>query len=96
MKSGLSRLTGKRTPILLAAAFAAIGVAVSARFVSQQRANAAAVVSPAASGAASGLGQLSGLLPRGKLTEESAIQVNLSNEMVRLPLYLGEAHGKRV
>jgi hypothetical protein len=45
-------------------------------------------------GAATGLGQLSGLLPRDHLTEESAIQVNLSNETVRLPLYKGEAHGK--
>jgi hypothetical protein len=42
-------------------------------------------------GAATGLGQLGGLLPRGKLTLESAIQVNLSNETVRLPLYPGDA-----
>src|SRR6266704_2916413 len=41
-----------------------------------------------------GLGQLSGLLPRDHLTEESAIQVNLSTETVRLPLYKGEAYGK--
>src|ERR1700688_3293002 len=40
-----------------------------------------------APGAADGLGQLTGLLPRNHLTEESAIQVNLSNETVRLPLY---------
>jgi hypothetical protein len=39
------------------------------------------------------LGQLSGLLPRDHLTEESAIQVNLSNETVRLPLYKGVASG---
>jgi hypothetical protein len=42
-------------------------------------------------GSATGLGQLSGLLPRDKLTLESAIQVNLSNETVRLPLYKGAA-----
>jgi hypothetical protein len=42
-------------------------------------------------GSARGLGQLSGLLPRNKLTEESAIQVNLNNETVRLPLYKGDA-----
>jgi hypothetical protein len=42
-------------------------------------------------GAATGLGQLSGLLPRNKLTLESAIHVNLSNETVRLPLYPGDA-----
>ncbi len=45
-------------------------------------------------GAATGLGQLSGLLPRDHLTEESAIQVDLSNETVRMPLYKGEAYGK--
>src|SRR6266700_6880483 len=41
-----------------------------------------------------GLGQLSDLLPGDHLTEESAIQVNLSTETVRLPLYKGEAYGK--
>jgi hypothetical protein len=43
------------------------------------------------SGSATGLGQLSGLLPRNKLTLDSAIQVNLSNETVRLPIYPGTA-----
>jgi hypothetical protein len=41
--------------------------------------------------ASTGFGQLSGLLPRNKLTLESAIQVNLSNETVRLPIYPGDA-----
>src|SRR5436190_1883814 len=45
----------------------------------------------AALGAAKGLGQTSGLLPGNKLTLESAIQVNLSNETVRLPIYPGTA-----
>src|SRR5258707_3915470 len=40
-----------------------------------------------------GLGQLSGLLPRDHLTEESALQVDLSAETVRLPLYKGDANG---
>jgi hypothetical protein len=40
---------------------------------------------------ASGLGQLSGLLPRNHLTLGSAIRVNLNNETVRLPLYKGDA-----
>ncbi len=44
-----------------------------------------------APGAAKGLGQLSGLLPRDHLTTESAIQVDLSKETVRLPLYKGIA-----
>src|SRR5689334_4580627 len=42
-------------------------------------------------GSATGLGQLSGLLPRNKLTLESAIHVNLNNDTVRLPLYPGDA-----
>src|ERR671934_2967972 len=49
-----------------------------------------------APGAATGLGQLSGLLPRDHLTTESAIQVDLSKETVRLPLYPGDVDGKRV
>jgi hypothetical protein len=47
-------------------------------------------------GASTGLGQLTGLLPRDHLTEESAIQVNLDKETVRLPLYPGMANGKKV
>jgi hypothetical protein len=42
-------------------------------------------------GSARGLGPLSGLLPRSKLTLESAINVNLSTETVRLPIYPGVA-----
>jgi len=43
-----------------------------------------------------GLGPATGLLSRDHLTLESAIQVILSKETVRLPLYPGTAHGKRV
>ena len=56
---------------------------------------AAAVLATVAPGASAtsarpgGLGPISGLLPRTQLTEESAIQVNLSKETVRLPLYPG-------
>ena len=39
---------------------------------------------------------MTGLLPRDHLTEESAIQVDLSKETVRLPLYQGKANGKTV
>jgi hypothetical protein len=49
-----------------------------------------------ASGAATRLGRLSGTLPREKLTLESAINVNLSKETVRLPLHKGRADGKTV
>ncbi len=44
------------------------------------------------SASAKGLGPISGLLPRDNLTEESAIQVDLSKESVRLPLYQGVAY----
>ena len=43
-------------------------------------------------GASKGLSQLTGLLPRDHLTEESAIQVDLNKESVRLPLYKGIAY----
>ena len=46
--------------------------------------------------AAQGLGQLSGFLPRDHLTEESAINVNLTKESVRLPLYKGRAGNQTV
>ena len=42
-------------------------------------------------GAATGLGQFSGLLPRDKLTLGSTINVNLSTETARLPIYPGTA-----
>jgi hypothetical protein len=45
---------------------------------------------------AGGLGETSGLLPRNHLTLESAIQVDLSRETVRLPLYKGKAGGQTV
>jgi hypothetical protein len=45
-----------------------------------------------ATASAKGLGPISGLLPRDHLTEESAIQVDLSKESVRLPLYQGVAY----
>src|SRR5256714_16603 len=45
---------------------------------------------------AKGLGKLSGLLPRDHLTTESAINVDLSRETVRLPLHKGKADGQTV
>src|SRR6266508_469408 len=41
-------------------------------------------------------GAASGLRPRDQLTEESAIQVDLTKESVRLPLYQGKAGGQTV
>ena len=72
---------------------AAAAVAVAGSTVGAAVASAGANAAPATPG---GLGQASGLLPRTHLTEESAIQVNLSKETVRLPLYPGTAHGQRV
>src|SRR5260370_33334621 len=96
MKLRLSRLARRRKPIMLTATVAAaIGIAVPVGVLSQQAATSAAVTSPGASSAAGGLGQLSGLLPRNKLTLEGALQGNLSNETVRLPLYPGEGRGTR-
>ena len=43
-----------------------------------------------------GLGATSGLLPRDHLTLESALQVDLSKQTVRLPLYKGKAGGETV
>lgn len=60
------------------------------------QATAGADSSASRAGSARGLGQLSGLLPRDHLTEGSALQVDLSRETVRLPLYKGKAHGKTV
>jgi hypothetical protein len=45
---------------------------------------------------ATDLGQDTGLLPRDHLTVESALQVDLSKESVRLPLYKGTANGQTV
>ena len=57
---------------------------------------AAAASEGGGAGAASGLGQLSGLLPRENLVLESALQVDLNAETVRLPLYKGTANGHTV
>ncbi len=55
-----------------------------------------ALARSASPGSANGLGQMSGMLPASHLTEESALNVNLSTETVRLPLYPGTAYGKKV
>src|ERR1700751_5771855 len=68
---------------------AAATVAVGASAVGAVVASAGAGATTAKPG---GLGQLSGLLPRDHLTTESAIQINLSKETVRLPLYKGIAY----
>ena len=72
---------------------AAAAVLAASTAVATSQALARAADAP---GAASGLGQLTGLLPRDHLTVESAIQVDLSKQTVRLPLYPGKANGQTV
>jgi len=89
-------LAKKRGPIAALAAAVAASTALAVAACAGTAASAASAA-PAARAdkvpaAANGLGQLDGLLPRDQLTLESAIQVNLSNETVRLPLYPGIAY----
>src|SRR5947209_6135372 len=83
------RSIGSNRHILIAA----IAVLLVATFVAVVAGNTGHKVR-SASADVGGLGQLSGLLPRNKLTTESAIQVDLTHETVRMPLYKGEAYGK--
>ena len=84
----------KRLAITLIAALAAtlfaIQIAGSASAATKHRTKHHAHTS-GGQGSATGLGQLSGFLPTDKLTLESAIDVNLNNETVRLPIYPGTA-----
>jgi hypothetical protein len=96
MKQSIFRpwLARKRAPIAVLAAAAA---AASLGLAGWGGAALAASAAPAARaghvpGEARGLGQLSGLLPRHKLTLPSTIEVNLSKEYARLPIYPGVAY----
>jgi hypothetical protein len=82
------KILSRRWPL---AAAAAVAVAVSA--VGAAAAFAGPNTAPATAGS---LGPTTGLLPRDHLTLENAIQVDLSKETVRLPLYQGKANGKTV
>jgi hypothetical protein len=84
-KRGLIAMLG----VLVAASLAVAGYAGTSASAAPAAAAARADKVP---GEADGLGQLSGLLPRDHLTEESALQVDLSAETVRLPLYPGTAY----
>ena len=82
---------------LIAVLAAAVAATVSLGVAGWGGAAAAATGAPGAPAdqvpaEATGLGQLTGLLPASHLTLESAIQVDLSNETVRLPLYPGIAY----
>jgi hypothetical protein len=78
----------KRIGKFRAAGIAALTLAILAAAVASQALGG----SKDGSKSATGLGQLTGLLPRDHLTTESAIQVDLSRETVRLPLYKGVAY----
>jgi hypothetical protein len=92
----MSKLNKKRSG-LLAALLAVTGSAGLVGGLLATAGHASAGPStPDRPGAANGLGQLTGLLPRNHLTVDSALQVDLNAETVRLPLYPGEANGQRV
>jgi len=76
---------------LLAAALVA-GISLGVPWRTATAASAAPAARAQVPAEANGLGQLSGILPANKLTLESAIEVNLSQEYVRLPLYPGTAY----
>jgi len=84
-------LTGRRAPI--AVLVAAVATAASLGLAGcGGAASAASGRVTQVPGEATGLGQLSGLLPASHLTLPSAIEVNLSKEYVRLPIYPGIAY----
>src|SRR5690242_302859 len=88
------RFLSKRRSLLVAVMLIAVAAAVAG---SQALGGSTADARPTAKRAQAGsLGRVSGLLPRDHLTEESAIQVDLSKETVRLPLYKGRANGETV
>ena len=84
----LGRTTRWLTTILLALAVVLVGIGWYG--------SSPAKADDGRPGAARGLGQLSGLLPQSNLVLESALQVDLTHETVRLPLYKGTANGHTV
>ena len=76
--------------VLAAAVVASTSLAIAVGGGAASAASAARAGQPP--GESAGLGQLSGILPASKLTLPSAIEVNLSKEYVRLPIYPGIAY----
>jgi hypothetical protein len=85
-----------RWAVGIGAAAAAVLVAAGVATVDRAAAAQGLRHGPAAPTSSGALGPLSGLLPAAKFTEESALQVDLDKESVRLPLYPGDVNGKRV
>ena len=65
----------KRGPIAVLAAAVAAAISLAVAGYAGSAASAAPAARAQGTGSATGLGQLSGLLPRDHLTEESALQV---------------------
>jgi hypothetical protein len=86
-----SALAKRRGPIAILAALLAAGTALGIA-IGGGAASAAPAARAQTPGEAQGLGQLSGMLSPSKFTLGSAINVNLSKETVRLPLYPGTAY----
>jgi hypothetical protein len=99
MNRRIARLMPKRKRGLVAILGALVAASLAVAGYAGTSASAAPVAPARAKqlpAKAGGLGQTSGLLPRNHLTLESALQVDLSKETVRLPLYPGTANGKTV
>ncbi len=86
----LSAVNSRRILAAILIGLSALALGVAGRWTSPAK---AAVRAP---GATQGLGQLSGLLPRDNLVLESTLQVDLTTDTVRLPLYKGTANGHDV
>jgi hypothetical protein len=85
-----------RLPVAVALALMLVSAVAVALSVTGDRTTPAAAKRAGQAGAATGLGQLSGRLPRDHLTLGSALRVDLDKETVRLPLYKGRADGETV
>src|SRR5690242_8907736 len=86
----LSAVNNRRVLAAILIGLSALALGVAGRWTAPAKADVRAP------GAAQGLGQLSGLLPRENLVLESTLQVDLTAETVRLPLYKGTANGHDV
>jgi hypothetical protein len=87
------RVPGRKRGLIAAVAvMAAAGLSLAVVASSGATASAASARPSNVPAEATGLGQLTGLLPSSKLTLPSAIEVNLSKEYVRLPIYPGVAY----
>jgi hypothetical protein len=90
-RARIALISKSATALAAVLALAIFGLGALASAATKHHTNDRAHRAENGPGSATGLGQLSGLLPRNHLTLQSAIHVNLSKETVRLPLYKGDA-----